>query len=167
MGTAFLRGGGKHPVALLSLIGVLLFWFAPASLLPCEAGNLPGGSYAKSCRNCSLQGNTLRCECSYKGKYQATSIAVEPCKENTIWNDKGTLKCDQKQFRWYPVPGAYQPFKHCRNCTMSGTVLTCECPVRPKTFKASSVDLNTCDSACICFKDYKLQCVSCTVGRWE
>ncbi len=60
-------------------------------------GSLPGGSYSKTCRNCTVEeGPMLRCECSYKNKYSGTTLYYGICETNTVWNEKSKLKCTPK-----------------------------------------------------------------------
>lgn len=52
---------------------------------------LPGGTYNKSCDDCSMQGSILRCRCDGND----TSINVDSCGtgRNQICNENGSLSC--------------------------------------------------------------------------
>jgi len=71
------------------MLGVLLGGLLPSR----DALAQPGGSYQKTCKNCTDDGSVLRCDCSYKNKYSPMSIVYGMCESNSIWNDKSKLKC--------------------------------------------------------------------------
>jgi hypothetical protein len=89
--------GGKRSVtgrdAVVLLIGLILGLLLGGLLPSGDALAQPGGSYSKTCKNCTDDGSTLRCECSYKNKFSPTSIVYGMCESNSIWNDKSKLKC--------------------------------------------------------------------------
>ena len=71
-----------------------------------QADTLPPGSYLQSCSGCTFDGRTLMCtQCNtgggglIKGSNAAepSSIDVTACPIRKVWNDKGTLKCDNGQ----------------------------------------------------------------------
>jgi hypothetical protein len=53
----------------------------------------PGGSYTKTCKDCTDDGSQLICQCSYKGKYSGTSICYGLCEPNSISNTNSKLTC--------------------------------------------------------------------------
>lgn len=56
-------------------------------------GNLPGGSYRDSCRQCTMTGNVLSCVCEgRRGRTKNTILYIGPqCGQ--VGNDNGTLRC--------------------------------------------------------------------------
>jgi hypothetical protein len=93
------------------------------------------GSYSQSCRNCTDNGTTLSCECSYKNKFTRTTVNYSTCEPGSVWNDKATLRCNPR------LPdGSYK--QTCRNCALSGNKLTCECSYEGK-YVTSSIDNHT------------------------
>ena len=59
---------------------------------------LPGGSWSASCRNASMQGQTLVTSCQDdNGVYRNTSIDVAQCAQNLIANRNGQLACEEGQ----------------------------------------------------------------------
>jgi hypothetical protein len=95
------------------------------------------GSYSQSCRSCTDNGTTLSCECSYKNKYTRTTLNYSTCEPGSVWNDKSTLRCNPR------LPdGSYK--QSCRNCSMSGNKLTCECSFEGKYTTTSLDDYTQC-----------------------
>lgn len=115
--------------------------------------SLPGGSYSKTCRNCSMEeGPMLRCECSYKNKYSGTTLYTGLCEPNTVWNNKSKLKCTPK--------GSFK--KSCGSISWNQTRLQAVC--KTKKGKASGTTLPNwpgCDGD-IANCDGKLTCGPCS-----
>ncbi len=76
---------------IFKILVVLAIMFIPSSLVFA----LPNGSYQRSCKNCTDDDVTLRCDCSYKNQYKATALDYKIC-EGDIWNDKQKLRCTPK-----------------------------------------------------------------------
>jgi len=59
---------------------------------------LPGGSWASSCRNGSMNGGVLSASCQqYNGSYRSTNISVSQCSQSAIANENGQLICQSGQ----------------------------------------------------------------------
>lgn len=72
----------------------------PASAVPPPRTTLPIGPYNETCRTCSLDGQTLACECKIGEAFQFTSIYLESCENPVIiTNRDGFLQC-----KWKDVP---------------------------------------------------------------
>ncbi|HVW99597.1 MAG TPA: CVNH domain-containing protein [Candidatus Babeliaceae bacterium] len=80
---------------------------------------LPAGSYQQSCKNCTLKGNTLKCECQLTDKpekFHKTSLKMD--KQDPIVNYNGNLMYSET------LPeGSYQ--QSCNNCVFDGKTLKC------------------------------------------
>ena len=58
-----------------------------------DAGDLPPGPYTESCRDCTVDANTLSCQClTDAGFYQNTSRSPATCDEGFV-NCDGILYC--------------------------------------------------------------------------
>jgi hypothetical protein len=88
--------GGKRSVtgrdAVVLLIGLILGLLLGGLLPSGDALAQPGGSYSKTCKNCTDDGSTLRCECSYKNKFSPTYDNYPGCSDD-IANCDGNLTC--------------------------------------------------------------------------
>jgi len=78
---------------------VVMFFFLSLFLILTELDGVnakakPGGSYQKTCRNCSFSKGILECECrKINGRWQRTRINVNKCR-GSISNQNGVLRCD-------------------------------------------------------------------------
>ncbi|MCX5802121.1 MAG: hypothetical protein NTU69_01080 [Proteobacteria bacterium] len=101
-----------------------------------NAFSLPDGSYQQTCKNCTDDGNTLRCDCSYKGKFKSTSLAYKICESGQIWNDKSKLRCTPQ--------GSFK--RSCSNISWNENFLTAICKriQKGKTIPNSGFNYNAC-----------------------
>ena len=68
------------------------------------AASLPRGSYRHTCRNCSVRGNNLECECKTRsGNWQFTSMYFSNCNRD-IANCDGKLRCGECRQKENTVP---------------------------------------------------------------
>jgi hypothetical protein len=85
----------------------------------------PPGSYAQSCRNMHLSGNTLLGACNNgSGQWVSASLSsVNQCINGDITNDAGALRCSTGGTE--PPPGSYT--RSCQSIYMDGATLYASC----------------------------------------
>lgn len=57
-------------------------------------GALPGGSWARSCRNSNMRGSTLYAECKGLKRWQDTRLDMRSCRSGRAGNLAGRLVCE-------------------------------------------------------------------------
>jgi len=109
--------------------------------LRCNRGQAPpGGTYAATCRDIWVEGNTLHAACQNRdGDWRDTVLAnFQDCR-GAISNQAGVLRCD----RGGVVPaGPYQA--SCRDFWMEGSGLHASCKDIHGAWHDASVDTNGC-----------------------
>jgi len=97
-------------------IAVLSFFFVLCLASPSAGLDIPPGSW--SCRECTDDGSTVRCQCkTKKGSWNNTGLAYRICEPNKIWNDNGTLKCTPQ--------GSFK--RSCSSVSWNESFLTAKC----------------------------------------
>jgi len=126
---------------------------------------MPEGSYKKSCRNCTDDGKTLSCECSYNKKDSRTTLDYANCQPGSLWNEKSKLMCSPAES--FPA-GGYK--NSCANCTLEVRkekifntieeiqVLACQCKMKNGNYKEANVVLKYCKKGSIRNEDGVLKC---------
>jgi CVNH domain len=135
------------------VISIFLISFIPKDLA--NAHRLPSGSYQQTCRNISLNGNVLECECRKgDGNWIHTRLNIKRC-EGEIWNDNGKLKCQkqkrnkkqkgnkkQKSNKLSQPQGSYK--QTCRNCNVYDGKLNCECRKGNGSWQRTIINFSNC-----------------------
>jgi len=126
---------------------------------------MPEGSYKKSCRNCSDDGNALSCECSYNKRYSRTTLDYTNCQPGSIWNEKSKLMCSPAES--FPE-GSYK--KSCANCSIEvkkekilNTTediqeLACQCKMKNGNYKDTNIATSHCKKGSVRNDDGNLKC---------
>jgi len=126
---------------------------------------MPEGSYKKSCRNCTDDGNTLSCECSYNKNYSRTTLNYTNCQPGSIWNEKSKLMCSPAGS--FPA-GSYK--NSCANCVLEvkkekifNTTediqeLACQCKMKNGNYKGTKIVFKYCKKESIRNDDGNLKC---------
>jgi hypothetical protein len=120
---------------------------------PSLVSALPAGSYQQSCKNCTDDDATVRCDCSYKSKYTATALDYKIC-DGDIWNDKSKLRCTPK--------GSFK--RSCSSISWNSSFLTAKCNKKKSgTIWNSGFNYNNCltNGQDIANCDGSLTCGSC------
>lgn len=125
---------------------VILILAGLALAVPVQA--LPGGSYSKSCKDCTDDGEQLICQCSYKGKYSGTSIYYGLCEANSISNTNSKLTCTAK--------GSFR--RSCKNISWNASRLQAVCKTKKgkwngtvlSNWRSCEGDIANCDGALTC-----------------
>lgn len=104
----------------------------------------PYGNYQDSCRECSMTGTTLSCQCD-QDNYDSVParLDLDGCdtRSHDIWNSDGVLTCQYLDPR---LPrGTYQ--EKCHDCKVVGADLTCTCISPYHENITSSISTTTCD----------------------
>ena len=60
---------------------------------PCHVNSGPGGSYTKSCENCTWDGQILTCDCQTLAGALNRTATMTPCRSGYA-NDDGKLRCE-------------------------------------------------------------------------
>lgn len=119
----------------LALITLALF-----IIIPKVSFALPEGSYLKSCYQCKVRNNKLRCICRQRNQRSRYSVlpAVRQCRY--ISNENGQLTCQDR--RSFDLPfGSYR--QSCVGCFYDGKRLSCRCRTRSGTFWRRTAINNT------------------------
>jgi len=141
----------SYHLAFLVGLMVMLLLLATTPADQAWAQDLPGGSYQRTCRNCTADGTTLRCECSWKNKFSSTSLNYTKCQDGSIWNEKSKLMCTPGSD--FPA-GSYK--QTCGNCSDDGSRLTCQCKYKGN-YSTTSIYYGLCESQ-ISNQNGKLKC---------
>jgi hypothetical protein len=112
-------------VRVTLLVLGLLVAFQP---WPTNAQSLPNGSYRNTCGQCRIHEGALVCFCkNRKGQAQPTFLFPAFCRGNSeVVNNGGNLECGRSTGGL--PPGSYK--MTCRNCSVAGTKLKCQCQRR-------------------------------------
>jgi hypothetical protein len=113
------------------------------------SGNLPGGSWRRSCRNPSIQGYVVRASCSSGRGFTQTSFHMRNCPGWTLGNSGGRLFCESGASG--PSWGNSGHFpggswvQSCGNANMSGNVFRAMCSTG-QAHRSTTIDLRSCPS---------------------
>jgi cytolysin (calcineurin-like family phosphatase) len=107
------------------------FYSGPSDPGPVPPSTLvPSGDFAASCTSIALQGeNVLSASCATEGGMStSTTLDLNSCITN---NDGGLM---------WANPGNFA--KSCSGCSLSGTLLTCQCSEVSGSSKSTTIDVN-------------------------
>ena len=135
----------KRGVILWVTFGILIL-AGLALAIPVQA--LPGGSYIKTCKDCTDDGSQLICQCSYKGKYSGTSIYYGLCEPNSVSNTNSKLTCTAR--------GSFR--KTCSNISWNASRLQAVCKTKKgkpngtvlSNWQSCEGDIANCNGALVC-----------------
>jgi hypothetical protein len=124
---------------------------------PAEARTAPEGSYTSTCRNLTVDGDTLYGECrNSRGKWKKTWISGFQYCDGDIYNRDGVLDCDggrlpESRSGAKPIPRAAQgdlpagPWvESCRDAVVDSSVLRATCRDADGTWRPTWIDLRQC-----------------------
>ncbi|GEM_PF-1077436 len=130
------------------------FWTVFAALvlaalvLAVPAQALPGGSYSKTCKDCTDDGQELVCQCSYKGNYSGTSIYYGMCESGSVTNTRSKLTCTAR--------GSFR--RSCKDISWNASRLQAVCKTKKgkwsgtvlSSWSSCDGDIANCDGALTC-----------------
>lgn len=162
-------------IRIIALFTLALFVFVPKISFA-----LPAGSYVKSCYQCKVRNNKLRCICRQQNQRPRYTVLPSVRQCQFISNENGQLTCKIRRSR--PLPyGSYR--KSCVGCFYNGKRLSCRCRARSGDYwRRSSInnvrqcrqDIRNVNGSLRCRRDYQRplpagsyqrSCVSCRVTR--
>lgn len=108
--------------------------------LRCSTGQLPPGSYARTCRDERMSGTTLLATCKDNGgSWRLTSLDMRTCHRD-VWNDsRGSLRCGGTG----PVPGGSYAAS-CEDALMDGPVLLARCRTDSGSYNNTALNTSAC-----------------------
>ncbi len=126
-------------IAIVVLAGLVL-------AVPAQA--LPGGSYSKTCKDCTDDGQELVCQCSYKNNYSGTSIYYGMCESGSVTNTRSKLTCTAK--------GSFR--RSCKNISWNASRLQAVCKTKKgkwngtvlSSWSSCEGDIANCNGALTC-----------------
>ncbi|MCH8014073.1 MAG: CVNH domain-containing protein, partial [Candidatus Dadabacteria bacterium] len=128
----------------LIIIPVLMFFLILLSFHTSASaqGNLPPGSYKKSCKDIQLvAGNVLWAMCEKgDGKFQKSTLRLFDC-EGDISNNNGVLTCKKKPGK-RPPKGSYQ--NSCKDIQVEGKQLRAKCQKRNGSWNKTKINYKKC-----------------------
>lgn len=168
-------------------LGVVAVMVAGLALGACQPGpgfdgggfgRWPGGSWAETCRDAQLRGNTLIARCRERdGDWRTTSIRYTDCPGGRVRNDNGRLECEGGfgggwaggggwgGGGWRPDDdgwGGGGPrgswAQSCRQAQVSGNRLTALCRERDGGWNRTSIIYTQCRGNRVANRDGWLRC---------
>jgi hypothetical protein len=128
--------------------------------LVCESnsnnGWMPGGSWQQTCRNSSVQGNTLYASCQkMNGGWRDSSINYRQCSNGAVANDNGNLVCENNYNNQLPG-GSWQ--QTCRNAYVQGNTLYASCQRRDGGWRDAQFNYRQCGNNRVANDNGRLVC---------
>lgn len=121
------------------------------------AGQLPRGSWRKTCRNGRIEGTELVAECEgHNGDFNTAELDLRRCPGSAVSNDKGKLKCGEpgagdgdaaQDGGGTAGVGGLPAGSWQQDCTLLGlmpTELMADCPDNDGVPSTSTIDPTTC-----------------------
>lgn len=129
---------------------------------------MPAGSWQQSCRNAHIVRDDLLAECRQRdGDWVRTSIDLDDCRGQQIYNDNGRLRCGNAGGNYGGnygggynnrlPPGSWQ--QSCRNARFGNDGrFYADCRERNGGWNTDGIDLNGCRGRPVYNEDGKLRC---------
>jgi hypothetical protein len=112
-------------------------------------GNLPAGSWRRSCTNARMSGDVVMAGCNTGHGLRQTSFHMRNCPGWALGNNNGNLFCESGNsgfFGGFPG-GSWQ--NSCRAPSMQGNVLTATCSSTSGGWRTSRISMGSCPSRAV------------------
>ena len=123
---------------------------------------IPGGSWAESCTEGSINGSIMSARCKKNdGSPNTTTLDVRSCDPNSVWNDNGILRCNAGSGlcdNYYCTMPTGSWTDSCADPVINGKIFTANCKTPSGQTISSQLDISKCQPGSVWNNNGYLEC---------